>query len=377
MGGPISFERDDYPWDTVYYPFAFCLEPLTLHSLAKYVFAEMPPDIREKDGQDGETAKEAMRLLKIRDGHPVGEVYDLIIRIIGDETLIPDSDFNPDSYGSQATFDDWGRNYRPGPFTPHPAPKASQPRDRETRLIIARMATRSEALAALRDVAGQGEAPQHRLKANQEPSHFDRFATIFRELQKILKKEPRWSPSRRVPTNPVVSHGAKMPGVTDIEAAASRLWANLFNVRYRMLLTYLTHSYRIPSRTDGERNGLFGAVIGNIFGEMYNLKTIAGILVQLPLKRGGKGPERAAPPFEMPYTLTLPNAEIDCWKHHRALLGASKELTDALLDKSKENLKGAPEGAREYLRTLRQLDDESVAMIDQVVIGLRPIRRKR
>ena len=377
MGGPISFERDDYPWDTVYYPFAFCLEPLTPHSLAKYVFAEMPPDIRDDEGEDGRTARDAMRLLKIGSGHPVGEVYDLIIRIIGDEQLIPDADFNPDSYGVQATFDDWGRNYRPGPFTPHPAPGASQPRDRETRLIIARMATRTEALAALRDVAGQGEAPQHRLTSNTEPSHFDRFATIFRELKQIHKKDPRWSPARRVPTNPVVSHGTRIPGVTNIEAAASGIWANLFNVRYRMLLTYLTHTYRLPRRTNGEANGLFAAVIGNIFGEMYNLKTLAGILVQLPLKRGGKGAERAAPPFEMPYTLTLPNADIDCWKHHRALVGASKNLTDALLDKSKANLTDAPDGASAYLRTLRQLDDDSIALIDQVIIGLRPIKRSR
>ncbi len=40
-GGPISFERENYPWDSPYYPFKFCLEPLTRTSLAKYVFAWM------------------------------------------------------------------------------------------------------------------------------------------------------------------------------------------------------------------------------------------------------------------------------------------------------------------------------------------------
>ncbi|MEO8429304.1 MAG: ferritin-like domain-containing protein, partial [Verrucomicrobiota bacterium] len=43
LGGPVTFDREDFPWDTVFYPFPFRLEPLTLNSLACYVYAEMPP----------------------------------------------------------------------------------------------------------------------------------------------------------------------------------------------------------------------------------------------------------------------------------------------------------------------------------------------
>src|SRR5687768_1916368 len=205
LGGPVSFEREDYPWDTPYYPFEFSLEPLTRRSLAKYVFAEMPAVFSEEEKRYYEVAKAAKRELGLHAGHPVGEVYDTIIETISDPAKILDSDFNPDTYGIQASFDDWGRGYRPGPFPPHAAPSdAPPPHERKTRVIITQMATRTEAIAALKDVAGQGESPHHRAAVKDEPSHFVRFATIFHELQQIQKKQKDWSPSRPVAVNPVV-----------------------------------------------------------------------------------------------------------------------------------------------------------------------------
>ncbi len=377
LGGPISFEREDYPWDTPYYPFKFCLEPLTLTSLAKYVFAEMPPDIRANEGEDGKTAREAMELLEIVPGHPVGEIYDQIIDIISDPSRIPDSDFNSDSYGVQASFDDWGRNYRPGPLPPHAKSTDPQPRERETRLIIARMATRTEAIAALRDVAGQGESPRQRDGDKSEPSHFDRFAQVFREMKRIQEDDPDWSPTRHVPTNPIILDPTRIIAEsTHITAEPSRTWASLFNVRYRMLLTYLTHTYRMTRPTVGEDDGVYGAVIVKIFGEMYNLKTLAGILVRLPLVKA-EDPRRAGPTFQMPYTLTLPNSDIDCWKQARDLVSSSQELIDELLHPDKGNLADAPLDGKKYLTALRDLDLQSIAFIDQMLVGLRPVRRGR
>src|SRR5882724_1847039 len=42
LGAPINLNREDLPWDVPFYPFPFRLEPLTLDSLACYVYAEMP-----------------------------------------------------------------------------------------------------------------------------------------------------------------------------------------------------------------------------------------------------------------------------------------------------------------------------------------------
>lgn len=390
IGGPISFERDDYPWDTPYYPFTFCLEPLTLKSLAKYVFAEMPERF-DNDDKDFDIATSAREMLGLAGGHPVGEIYDHIIEIVGNEKLIPDSDFNSDTYGIQASFDDWGRGYQAGPLPPHSAATAIAPNERTTRLIIARAATRTEALAALRDVAEQGESGQRAISA--ELSHFERFAKVFRELRAMQEQEPDWSPTRHVPVNPViadptrdVNRGDAERGSRDrrkpaeqptlITAEPSRTWASLFNVRYRMLLTYLSHTYRISRPLPNYDDAIFAAVMSKIFGEMYNLKTLSGILVRLPLHHAGDV-RRAGPTFQMPYTLVLPAAEVDIWRQHRDLVSSSQELVNELLHPDKKNLEDAPLDGRKYLLTLRDLDSQSIAFIDQVLIGLRPARRGR
>jgi hypothetical protein len=109
---------------------------------------------------------------------------------------------------------------------------------------------------------------------------------------------------------------------------------------------------------------------------MYNLKALAGILVRLPLGDPDR-PERAGPTFQMPYTLTLPTEERDCWRQHRDLVQSSQELVDELLHPEKHNLRHAPPDGRKYLTTLRDLDSQSIAFIDQVLDGLRPVRGRR
>src|SRR5690242_18923042 len=53
IGAPISLDREDYPFRGELSPFHFRLEPLSKHSLAKYVVVEMPvmtdpsPEIQE------------------------------------------------------------------------------------------------------------------------------------------------------------------------------------------------------------------------------------------------------------------------------------------------------------------------------------------
>src|SRR5262249_50435770 len=42
LGGPLHLDREDYPWVSGFYPYAFTLEPLSQKSLAKYVIAESP-----------------------------------------------------------------------------------------------------------------------------------------------------------------------------------------------------------------------------------------------------------------------------------------------------------------------------------------------
>ena len=105
---------------------------------------------------------------------------------------------------------------------------------------MAPVVTRTQAIAALKEIAGQGEAPELGVP-NAEPSHFDRFLEIYDDFETV---KGRWTPTRKIPTNPNTGFVSSRDQ-TPIESPVSRLWANLFNVRYRMLLTYLTHTYRL------------------------------------------------------------------------------------------------------------------------------------
>jgi hypothetical protein len=295
----------------------------------------------------------------------VAELYGLILELISDSQRIPDSAFRRGTYSAQASFEEWGRGYGAGSGPEGTSATAQGQAESPGRVIVARMATRTEALVALAEVAGQGEAPQLRKKqgdAVKEPSHFGRFAEIYREMAPL---EGQFTATRRVPVNPTTSGGgAAVNGATFIESESSRAWASLFNLRYRMLLTYLAHSYRMGRLAPSETPSARGATLHRVFAEMYNLKTVAGLLVRMPLLSDPGDPRRAGPPFQMPYTLELPADETDCWRLHLDLLASAEHLCGELEG-------GAPPDGKAYLASLRELDRQSTSSIREILVGAR------
>jgi hypothetical protein len=378
LGGPISVTRPDFPWDSPLNPYPFHLRPLSIKSLAFFVHGEMPPRDELKELEKRRRNSNAFKFINknfseiqhIVDPHlkeqparaRVGQIYEQIIAILEDPRQIRDADFRADTFAVQASWDEWGRRYRPAPARPG---KTDRPKgESKIEVIVRRMATRTEAVEAMREVAGQGEAAHVRSKLEGEESHFDRFVTIYQEFSGAEGDKPVYS----VPTDPTTSGSDRHPG--RITAEPSLAWANLFNVRYRMLLTYLTHSYRLARATSASPS-LRGAVMHKVFGEMYNLKAIAGILVRSPLRPDCDPNERAGAPFEMPYDLTLPLDEIDCWQLHREILRSSESLCEKLLEFPKLCLTddGESEGRR-YLGALRELDGQSCQWIESILTGL-------
>ena len=359
LGGPPSFEREDYPWDSPFYPFPFRLEKLTLDSLSFYVFAEMDPGLPGAipgEGEEGRHFEERdrARIVKavkdrVPEAHHVGEIYKVILDIVRDPKLIPDACFDADTYALQASWDEWGQGYRPV------ADEEDEPiLTREPNLIVRQMAGRTEAIDGLTAIAGQGEAPHLRGPREQGPSHFDRFVAIYQAFEQVAG----WSPVRPVPVNPSTRRAEQGGTGTYIVSESSRAWANLLNVRYRLLLTYLAHLYRLPRR-DG-RPGARAAMLQRVFAEMFNVKTISETLVRLPLD-DPEAPERAGPPFEMPYTTALPPDDLDCWRLYRDLLETSQSLCTGLLT-------NAPSAVgSDYLLALRQLDGGAVAWLDPLI----------
>jgi rubrerythrin len=390
VGGPITFEREDFPWDTPFYPFPFNFEPLTLKSLAAYVFAEMPGNFDSlnelyaaaEKGSDAEIFKligipyiesTVREWVKKGGARPVGEVYQLIHDILANPEFIPDAEFRAETYPLQASWDDWGRGYRPNPSPP----SGGDPKMDPTRanIIIERVATRTEALYALREISGQGEHAELKLPGNEEASHFERFAEVMEKYERKLKKSKTWHPAREVPVNPTTattSDPNEAPkGCTLITNPASAKWADLFNCRYRILLTCLTHTFRLARVVNPDEPNTRGAIMHRIFGEMYNLKTISGILIRMPLTTNPKDPCRAGPPFQMPYSLVLPPDEIDCWRLHRETISNSQALCNALLDPATDFLASTPPEGEAYLRTLRNLDNNAMTLVETVLGGLR------
>ncbi len=379
LGGAVSFERRDFPWDTPFYPFPFRLEPLSLDSLACYVFAEMPPedalDIKSwanqasgrefTDEDAAQIQKSVFKLAGRRNPHHVSEIYNEIINIVSDPLRIQDSDFRPENYASQMSWDDWGRGYHAPPTRPdgeksHVVPGSQH----HGQLIIVRMATRTEAIAGLKAVAGQGEAPHLRDKENEELSHFTRFLGVYQEFEHVIKHE-KWSPVRHVPSNPSTFPDGSARGFTTfISSPGTRLWAELLNLRYRILLNCLTHSYRL-SRSPVPGQSVRGPIMHRAFGEMYNIKTISGLLMRMPLDDSDRT-RCAGPPFQMPYTLQLPVPEKDCWRVHLDLLKSASHLCQSLLDEKHDYLKSIPQTA-DYLRILSDLDLQAAVWVERII----------
>ena len=408
IGGPVSFERRNFPWDTHYLPFPFKLEKVTPKSIAWYLYAEAPllwddPTANRKVRDElKEELKEVNQLAAAavdQDlAHTVGQLYAEIHAIVANENQIPDSAFRAESYSQQASWDDWGRGYRPPPAAPGTTEAPKEGSDSRAHVLILRAATRTDALAALEAVGGQGEAAHFRDSDSDEPSHFQRFREVLADMQ----KNPDFDPSLNVAENPTVLEGAALDENSNpIEAVTSKRLAHLFNNRYRSLLVCLAHTYKIAPLVDPNEPNVRGALMHHIFGEMYNLKALAGLLVRMPLQdppdehlpnprlpvvpgKIGADPEgarrpydpakRAGPPFDMPYSMHIPNDEIDRWRHYQDILKNSQALCEELLAENDPHSRAFaaqfPEGVR-YIKTLSQLDARAVKWLDTVLAGLK------
>jgi hypothetical protein len=356
LGGPLNLDREDFPWDGEFYPFPFRLEPLTRKSLAKYVYAESPAD------WSGPEADEVRALAEDGVGgdapiHHVGALYSAIEALLSDETAVKDADFRGSTFPYQANWDEWGRGYQAG--ARGNGAKGAMPGTPDVLLLT--VTARTDSVAALKAVATQGEANS---KADDgAPSHFARFLRIFRNFP----KDKSWSPSRNVPVDPYVTSsveegegGAAASMGTPISHPETVLWAHLFNLRYDALLKNLLHTFEYPSSVS-ELSQLTprGLLLHATFGEMYNLRALSEILVQMPLS-SDKPELMAGPPFQVPFTLKLPVDSVDRWQWHLDLLQSSIGLVERLL-----KIEHQPH--RPYLRAVLDADRRLIEMIETVL----------
>ena len=187
------------------------------------------------------------------------------------------------------------------------------------------------------------------VESDLEKSHFGRFLKIYRQFPDDRRV------SRNIATNPT-TNPRNLDRDRQINGSALP-WAELCNLRYRMLLAYLLHSFYVEARTDETSRFPGAALISWAFGEMYNIRTFSEILMRMPLQTGSD--LRAGPPFEMPYSLALSHHSDDRWRTHRDLLMASISMLGKMVS--------APEPHETFLRALRTADEIALQQINALI----------
>jgi hypothetical protein len=318
IGGPLAFEREDYPIPANLYPFPFELEPLTKKSLGKYVLCEMPNDETIKALKLEQEMDEIRKVVGLGDDFKVqrvGIIYDAVAALFSKPVVpkdpkpqppafISSSDIQSESLRFQVSPDAWGLGYKD--------------------ILIETAYDRDSALAAVKAISVQGEGSTI---DKLEESHFGKFLNIYRHFP----DDGEWAPSRNLARNPTTDQSA--PFDRRITNMVALLWGGLFNLRYRMLLMFLAHAFRIEAPLKASGRTPRGLLLSWAFGEMYHLRSITEIMMALPLHEAGDS-LLAGPPFEMPYSLSLGVREGDRWRLHRDLLLASQQYVRALREES-------------------------------------------
>ena len=292
LGGPLNFEREDYPFNA-FYPFPFRLEPLSVRSVARYVLAEMPEPsvIPASLGFDlDEIIRDADAATP--DGHVnrVGSLFNLLIGLVqqlAKEELHKDSE----------------------PFQADPAQWLAAANN----LLLDKIPSVAIAGEFLQKIADQGEGPAE--PPSGPLSHFRRLFAVYKSVKEQATRDGPGSLSNAMPVNPSVYKTTSEGYLGD---PAARAWGDLFNHRFRWLLACLEYYLR----TDD--NALRNTLKRWAFDEMHTLRDVARVLTSMPQHSPiqvtpDERPRVAGPPFELPYTVSLPTRGLDMWRHHEML----------------------------------------------------------
>jgi hypothetical protein len=234
LGGKPHFDRDSFPILQHFYPFDFTLEPLSMESLAKYLWSEKPMETKEltRDTLLGSDRAEIENLVY---GHAPNELGKLYNSILCGLALLPCEAFEAD-VANQTDLSRWPGLGRLA--------------------IVERVADKAAALKAVQMIVEQGEG---HLSAKVE-SHFHRFLDLYREFRQAVAAGEE--PSRKIATDPNTAdpnesgpdrRRNKALEKGRITAQPALRWARLFNKRYSILLANLTHALTLPAPAPGYR----------------------------------------------------------------------------------------------------------------------------
>lgn len=318
IGAPLNFEREDFPFRSLFYPFYFRLEPLTRDSLAKYLVAEMPP-IETLDRPTRRVIRYARtRAVTANRNTRINRVGALYARILEIFKNLDPADFRFDTATRwQAAPADFG-------FVGADDPEAAK------KPFIGLIASLDDATTALSLVAEQGEGATD----PSFDSHFELFLKIFTDPMfpesNPLYGPATWTATRAVPRDPTLNcrglRGSRRRRC--ITARLSRLVAELADVRYRAALVLLVIYFHIDASLCSD---LRRETAQWVAAEMkIGLGGLGSLLPDLSRQSPdifiGARQAKAALPFTLPYTLQFPERSSDKWRLLQSLMDATAEL---------------------------------------------------
>jgi Ferritin-like len=299
LGAPLNLEREDYPFNS-FYPFHFRLEPLSVQSVARYVLAEMPA----RDQVDPALHFD-LDAIRQDAGYPtteagvnrVGALFSLLGELASE---LGPGDLVAGTVDLQADAATW----RAALFG----------------LVLDKVASIGDVTSLIGKIGAQGEGPLETPGA--PPSHFTRFYKMYRQAIDFRSNSQGKPISNLLPIDPTV-HASDMQGY--LKHPEARRWGEICNHRMRWLLASVAQ-YLQASSVANQRNHLRAWA----FEEMSLLDGIAERLTTLPQhdppRHSAEGRLHCAgPPFELPYTLNLPEQPMSIWRHQQMLALHSAE----------------------------------------------------
>lgn len=299
-------------------PLPFALEPMTIGSLAKYATVEkpatVPPNLAAKAAE--------LEALARRDAgvepHRVGMIYE-VLRWVFSDAGDPNGEIHPalkpafphlpkvphltdhdlqsaaimDQY--EARPEEWGDGFEFEDFILSPA---------------GTLRTRSDARALIDSIARQGEG-----LPGDSDSHFIEFMDTVAafEANRISVKMLPKSPSLKV-------HAGD--GKTRITNRYTRLWAEVFNLQYSLLMLTIFHVMVTPRSaegTEGLREKLATLAVDS--GMRRQIRSLSGLMATLPMS--GPGTVPAGPPYDL-------DPKIMASHETKAIVAMHLRLTDRL-----------------------------------------------
>jgi hypothetical protein len=266
VGGGAHFFRPEFPVRPGYFPSEFVLElaPFNQETLQHFIFLERPEDEPIEDADEFIPEKEYTRsssrgrlMDHTGDYSTVGQLYEAIEHgVVFLSTALGEANL----------------------FCGSPSLQIS-PEDVDLK-GLAVVNDKASAMEVLRLIVEQGEGAR-----TTKGSHYEKFSRVAEEYDLLLRKNPRFEPSRPTARNPVMRKPTTPEGRVWVNQAPAADYLDLANALYGLMLRFLVQVYSMENRSPAAKKTLLEAA----FSSMQAVAAIATLLTKFPANRDCAG----------------------------------------------------------------------------------------